>query len=122
MDLKALQRYCLSLPGTTEDLKWENDLCFCVGDKMYGVLGLEKDKPPKFCFKTTPELYEQFIQLPNIVSAPYVGRFKWVLLERLDALPEAQLKQMISDSYHMIFSKLPKKKRTAILAASKKQN
>jgi predicted DNA-binding protein (MmcQ/YjbR family) len=30
---------CRSLPGVTEDVKWENDLIFSVGGKMFARRG-----------------------------------------------------------------------------------
>jgi predicted DNA-binding protein (MmcQ/YjbR family) len=45
----------------------------------------------------------------GIVLAPYVGRYKWVMLERLDALPEAELKDLITRSYAMVAAKAKNK-------------
>ncbi len=41
MNLEHLRKYCLSFPGVTEDVKWGNDLCFCVGEKMFCVTGVD---------------------------------------------------------------------------------
>ena len=41
MDPEAFRADCLSFPGVTEDLKWEHDLVFSVGKKMFAVLVLE---------------------------------------------------------------------------------
>ena len=35
MNIEQLRKFCLSFPGATEDIKWGNDLCFCVGKKMF---------------------------------------------------------------------------------------
>ena len=35
MNARALQDYCRSLPGATEDIKWGADLVFSVGGKMF---------------------------------------------------------------------------------------
>lgn len=34
MNRKALQHLCKSLPHVTEDIKWGDDLCFCIGAKL----------------------------------------------------------------------------------------
>lgn len=34
MSIDALRRFCLSLPDATEDVKWGQDLAFCIGGKM----------------------------------------------------------------------------------------
>ena len=35
MDIDALRAICKKLPGVTEDIKWGNDLCFCIAGKMF---------------------------------------------------------------------------------------
>lgn len=42
MTIEELQDICRELPSVTEDIKWENDLCFCVGSKMFLVVGLNQ--------------------------------------------------------------------------------
>jgi len=45
---------------------------------------------------------------PGIHPAPYVGRYSWVILDRLDALPREELKDLIRESYGMVAAKAPK--------------
>ena len=35
MTLDTIQKICKSFPEVTEDIKWENHLCFNVGGKMF---------------------------------------------------------------------------------------
>ena len=44
------------------------------------------------------ELCEQ----EGIRPAPYVGRYKWVLLDRLDVLGDEELEDLIRQSYEMV--------------------
>ena len=74
MKIEEIQSFCHSLPGTTEDLKWGCDIVFSVGKKMYAVIGMVEEGPTPVSFKTTPDLYGQLTQLPDIVPAPYVAR------------------------------------------------
>jgi predicted DNA-binding protein (MmcQ/YjbR family) len=41
-----------------------------------------------------------------------MARNHWVALERFNALPQAELKRLIKDSYEMIKAKLPRKVQT----------
>lgn len=41
----------------------------------------------------------------GIGPAPYVGRYKGVLLERLDVLSDSELREFIRESYEMVASK-----------------
>jgi len=50
------------------------------------------------------------IEREDIHPAPYVGRYKWVILERLDALRSDELKECIRFSYEMVAARAPKKK------------
>ncbi len=116
MDTKAIQRYCQTLPGTIEDLKWGCDLCFCVGKKMYAVLGIGEEKPG-LSFKVSPEDFAVLTEHPEIIPAPYLARYHWVCLNHTDVLTDKDLKQRLADSYQMIFDRLPKKIRQAIVGA-----
>jgi len=104
MNTESIRKYCLSFPGATENLQWEDDLCFKVGGKIFVVLGLDS-VPQRICFKCSPEKFAELCELEDIRPAPYVGRYKWVMLDRLDALPQEELKHSIRQSYEMVASK-----------------
>lgn len=110
METKQFQAFCLALPGTTEDLKWGCDLCFCVAKKMYAVLDIS-ESGGGVSFKTTPDLFDQLVQQPGISPAPYLARYAWVRLEKLDVLPPATLEGLVRDSYALVVAKLPAKLR-----------
>jgi len=107
MNLDSIRKYCLSLPHATEDIQWGNDLLFRISGKIFAGLSLEP--PHSLMFKCTPEKFEELIEQDGIIPAPYMARNKWVMLERLDALRDSELKSLIKDSYGMIFSNLTKK-------------
>lgn len=109
MEIDELREFCLSLPYATEDVKWGKDLCFCVGGKMFCVTGLETSGPRQFSFKCTPERFAELIEIDGIIPAPYVARYHWVAIQRPDALSTEVLKQLIGESYQMVFDKLPPK-------------
>ena len=44
----------------------------------------------------------------DIAPAPYVGRYKWVILNRLDALRNDELRDMLRQSYEMVAASAPK--------------
>ena len=55
MDIESVRKSCLSLPHVTEDVQWENDLLFRIGNKMFTVLALDASAPYRMSFKCTPE-------------------------------------------------------------------
>ena len=84
MNAMDLDKFCKRLNGTTTDIKWENDLCYLVGGKMYCVTSLKGE--PGISFKTTPEEFGELIERNGIIPAPYVAKHHWVLVEDRGAL------------------------------------
>jgi predicted DNA-binding protein (MmcQ/YjbR family) len=111
MDVETVRRYCLSLPHATEDIQWGSNLLFRIAGKMFAIVALERT-PNSIAFKCTPENFAELTEREGIIPAPYMARNNWVMLESLDALPRAELKRLIRDSYDMVAAKLPKKVRT----------
>jgi predicted DNA-binding protein (MmcQ/YjbR family) len=108
MNVESIRQYCLAFPRATENLQWGDDLCFKIGGKIFTIVGLDN---PRLCFKCTPEMFAELIEREDIRPAPYVGRYKWVMLDRLDALGSAELQELIRQSYEMVAAKAPKSKR-----------
>lgn len=85
-------------------MQWRDDLCFKIGGKIFAMVGLES-VPQRVCFKCNPETFAELTEREGIVPAPYVGRYKWVLLERLDAVTGPELRSLIEQSYEMVTAK-----------------
>jgi predicted DNA-binding protein (MmcQ/YjbR family) len=64
--------------------------------------------------KCTPEKFSELIEREGIDPAAYVGRYKWVRIEDLDAVTPDELKSLIKTSYQLVFDKLPPKVRKSI--------
>lgn len=116
MDLDAIRKYCLSLPHATEGMQWGDNLLFRIGEKIFAIVALDRT-PPQLSFKCTPEEFADLVEREGIIPAPYLARNHWVLVETPDALPRAELKRLIRDSYDMVEAKLPKKTRTKLRLA-----
>jgi predicted DNA-binding protein (MmcQ/YjbR family) len=69
--------------------------------------------PQRLCFKCTPERFAELIEQDGIRPAPYVGRYKWVMLDRLDALPDLELRDLIRQLYEMVAAKTSGKSKVA---------
>ncbi|MBV9761306.1 MAG: MmcQ/YjbR family DNA-binding protein [Acidobacteriaceae bacterium] len=108
MDIEWVRRHCLSFPHATEQVQWGNDLVFKVAGKIFAVTPLEAEAA-FVSFKCTAETFAELIEKPNIRPAPYMARNQWVLVEREDALPRAELKALLLQSYELVFAKLTKK-------------
>ena len=120
MNVDQIRKFCLSFQGATEKLQWDDALCFKVSGKMFAVLGLDN---VRFTFKCAPETFTELIEREDIDPSPYLGRYKWVMLHRLDALPWNELTDLIRASYDMVAAKAPKRmaKKKAVKTAAKKR-
>jgi predicted DNA-binding protein (MmcQ/YjbR family) len=109
MDHESVREFCLSLPHVTEDVQWQKDLLFRIGNKMFAVLSLDSSSEQGMSFKCTPEMFAELTEREGIVPAPYVARYHWVALERFNALKDSELKALLKNSYELVLAKLPKK-------------
>jgi predicted DNA-binding protein (MmcQ/YjbR family) len=117
MKVDTIREFCLTFPQATENLQWGDELCFKIGGKIFAMLGLDN---PRLCFKCTPEIFAELIEREDIRPAPYVGRYKWVMLDRIDAVPWNELKDLIRQSYETVAAKAPKAKRTPSTSRKRK--
>jgi predicted DNA-binding protein (MmcQ/YjbR family) len=109
MNVDQIRQYCMTFPAATENLQWGDDLCFKIQGKIFTTLALTA-VPQKLCLKCTPETFAELIERENIRLAPYVGRYKWVMLDRLDAVDGGELRELIRRSYELVAANAPKRK------------
>ena len=117
MDLEWIRHCCLSFPHSTEQVQWGSDLVFKVGGKMFAVAPTEP-APVCLSFKCTLEGFAELAERPGIIPAPYMARAHWVALETEDALPRAELKRLLRQSYDLVFAGLTKKLQKELTAKS----
>jgi len=106
MNVDSIREYCLSFPNSKENLQWGDNLCFKVGGKIFVILGLDE---LRVCFKSAPDVFAELVEREDIRPAPYVGRYKWVMLDRLDAVSDNEFREFVRQSYEMVSTKIPKK-------------
>ena len=102
-----IRKICKSLYAVTEDVKWGNDLCFCIGEKMFCVTSLTE--PFGVSFKVTDDEFDELSNADGFIPAPYVARYKWVLLQDAGKISRKKLEHYIKQSYELVKSKLSKK-------------
>jgi predicted DNA-binding protein (MmcQ/YjbR family) len=110
VEVEAIRRYCLSFAGARENLQWGDDLCFKVGGKIFAIVSLDS-VPQRLCFKCAPGKFDELLEREDIRAAPYLGRYKWAMMERLDALPPEELQGLIKESYVMVAAKMLRSRR-----------
>ncbi len=95
------------MPHASEDVKWQNDLCFSVGGKMFCVTGLETGTSSQISFKCTPEKFIELTEIEGIIPAPYVARYHWVAVQCPTVLDNDELEDLITKSYMLVLENLP---------------
>jgi predicted DNA-binding protein (MmcQ/YjbR family) len=114
MDLEIIQKYCLSFPGASEQIQWEESLLFKVGGKIFVIYNLGIVTNNRISLKCTEEKFQELVEMENIIPAPYLARNKWVALQDGCRLKIGEIKKLIEESYNLVFIKLPKKTREGI--------
>jgi predicted DNA-binding protein (MmcQ/YjbR family) len=113
--LEWVRQFCLSLPHTTEKVRWEHNLLFCIGEKMYCVANLEPGNGPnKIAFKCTPEIFAELVEMEGMIPAPYMAHNHWVSVTDMELFRATELKEHIRNSYQLVLTKLPKKTQTRL--------
>lgn len=108
MDIETLREYCLSLPGTSEGIKYGDQLCFMVLGKVFCSSKLKN--LDRANFKVADEVFEELCERPGIVPAPYGGaKFKWVQATDFDCLTAPEWAGYLRQAYDLVKAKLPKK-------------
>lgn len=111
-DLETIQSICLSFKAATEDIKWENDLVFSIGGKMFCVSSLKA--PYRCSFKVKDEEFEELCQLPQFSPAPYMARAKWVAVTDWSRLNQKEWQLYLKQSYKLVKAKLTKKQKAEL--------
>lgn len=114
MTIEDLQQLCSTLKGTTQDIKWEDHLCFSVGKKLYLITSPEL-VPPTASFKTSENDFALLTEREGIFPARYLARYKWVQVDDINRLSLSEWKKYLKQSYEMVIDKLPAKTRKEIL-------
>ncbi len=86
-DVDWIRKLCLSFPDVTEDMPWDDDLCFKVRGKIFTGMVLSDGRFPRITLKCAPETFHELLEIEGISPAPYVGRYKWVMLANSNVLP-----------------------------------
>jgi predicted DNA-binding protein (MmcQ/YjbR family) len=110
MNIEDIGTICKSLPLVTEDIKWGHDLVFSIGGKMFCVVGLDQS-PTSATFKVTDEEFEEMTTWPGFKPAPYVAKYKWVMIDDITKMNKAKWEQFIQQSYGLVKAKLSPKIR-----------
>lgn len=113
MNIEFLQNICNQFTGVTQDIKWEDELCFNVCGKMFFIVSLDH-VPTIASFKASEEDFLQLSHREGFIPAPYLARYKWIQIDDINRLNANQWNKYIEQSYQLVFSKLSRKVRNKL--------
>ena len=108
MNIEEIRSICKQFTAVNEDIKWEHDLVFSIGSKMFCVVGLDQS-PTSASFKVRDDEFEEICSRTGFKPAPYVAKYKWVLIEDITKMKKSDWKKYLKQSYDLIKEKLPVK-------------
>ncbi len=115
MDFKTLDNYILSLEGVTYDYPFdEKTRVYRICEKMF-ALTIE-ESPLRVNLKCDPIYALELRSLyKGIIAGYHMNKKHWntVTVEESD-VDEELVRELVSHSYELVFSKLPKKQRDLV--------
>ncbi len=108
MTIEDIQTICKRFKGVTEDIKWDDHLCFNVGGKMFLVTAPDHVPCPA-SIKVSEESFDEISSREGFMPAPYLARYKWVWMDDIKRLSKKEWESYIPTAYGLVASKLPRK-------------
>jgi predicted DNA-binding protein (MmcQ/YjbR family) len=119
MNLETYYEYCLSKKGVTEHFPFDQDtLVFKVGGKMFALSSLNQWEigEPSVNLKCNPDYaLELRGQYGDIKAGFHMSKVHWNTVAINGEVSDKFVKEMIDDSYDLVFKSLPKKTQSEIL-------
>ena len=116
MRSEDLRDLCLSFPGSQETFPFgpENSV-FKVAGKIFALSRLDGE-PLRVSLKCEPALAAQLRQAHAAIAPGYhLNKRHWNTVTLDGSLPESMVHDLVEDSYDLVVSSLPKKRRRALL-------
>lgn len=113
MNANQVRKHCNTQNAATEQIQWKKDRVFKIGGKMFACTGIETNS--SYSFKVDDERFLELTDLKGIQPAPYLARAKWIQIHPKECqLSNGEIKNLITRSYELVLSKLPKKTQKQI--------
>jgi predicted DNA-binding protein (MmcQ/YjbR family) len=116
MDIESLRQYCLSKKGVLEDFPFgETTLVFKVGGKIFLLTNLFQT-PLQFNAKADPEKIPDLRERYDSIRPGYhMNKQHWNTITIDGGLSEKMIRELIDESYRLVFASLSQKMQNALL-------
>ena len=109
MTFDDLLAHCLAKPGAWRDEPWESTVVAKIDERIFAFVGHETIGVK--C-GDRDEADEWLLRYPDDASVmAYIGRSGWNTLNHGGAIPDREILDAIDDSYLIVVSKLPRRRR-----------
>lgn len=111
MNIEEIRKYCLSKPGTTESMPFDDvTIVFKVMNKMFLLTNLDGDLSVNI--KCDPErVHELREKYPAVSPGYHMNKNHWNTVMIDGSITDNLIYSWIDDSYDLIVEKLPRKLR-----------
>ncbi len=118
MNIQSYFDFCLSKKAVTEHFPFDEDtLVFKVGGKMFALSSLSEweSGKPSINLKCDPERAEELrAQYDDIIPGYHMSKVHWNTVYVNRDVSDAFLRELITDSYDLVFKSLTKKLQAEI--------
>src|SRR3954462_240631 len=111
MTRDELHAAAMALPGTTLDIKWGDDHCYCVGGKMFAAFD---GAYTNLGFKASEIAFEALTSTGRARPSKYLALAHWVNIDDLAAQDAAEVADWLKTAHALVAAKLSKKLRTEL--------
>lgn len=114
MTITFFREYCLSKPGTSEDIPFdENTLCFKVGGKIFALIDIELFESVNL--KCNPErAIELRDQYEGIIPGYHMNKKHWNTV-LVGSVPDPLILELVDHSFQLVYNSLPRSLQAEIL-------
>ena len=121
-DVDWIRKLCLSFPDShRKHPVGRRPLLQGARQTLHHRRPLSRQPRAHLLSNARPEHSTNCSKIEGISPAPYVGRYKWVLLANSNILPSSELEALIRQSYELVVAKAPKKKTASKESAAKRR-
>lgn len=111
--LDEIIEFCESLPHVKQDMPFGiNVLTYKIGGKIFIFIRLDVQLI-SVSLKNNPEkIFQLKEQYSCVYDGPYLNKQHWMAITTEQEINLPEIKELINESYQLVYSKLPKKTRT----------
>ena len=101
MNITQLQKFCRSLPGTSERLLPDpyNILVYSLDKINFAYFKTSEPERWRFSIKVTPDRFVELTGIPGMKPARYRGRYHWITIVDAANFPPGYLRELVRWSH-----------------------